>query len=65
MTRALDELQASVRQGAGQPAGGVEGNHLVIGIGEHENRRPDRRDSVLQLVELAQKGALLGQERAP
>ena len=65
MTRALDELQASVRQGPGQPAGGVEGNHLVLGIGEHENRRLNRRDSVLQLVELVQQGALLGQEGTP
>jgi hypothetical protein len=55
MTRAVHELQASIRQGAGQPAGGFEGNHGVLGVGEHENRRPDRRDSVLQLIELAQQ----------
>jgi hypothetical protein len=34
------------------------------GVGEHQNRRPDRRDGALQLVELAQQGALLGQEGA-
>ena len=65
MTRALDELQASIRQGACQPAGGFKGNHGVLGVGEHENRRPDRRKTVLQLVKLAQQGALLGQECAP
>jgi hypothetical protein len=65
MTRALDELQASIRQGACQPAGGFEGNHGVLGVGEHENRRPDRRKSVLQFVELAQQGALFGQEGVP
>ena len=65
MTRALDELQASIRQGAGQSAGGFEGNHGVLGVGKHENRRPDRRDSMLQLAEFAQQGALLGQEGAP
>jgi hypothetical protein len=65
MTRALDELQASMRQGTCQPAGGFEGNHGVLGIGEHENRRPDRGQSVLQLIELTQQGALFGQEGAP
>ena len=65
MTRAFDELQASIRQGAYQPAGGFQGNDGVPGVGEHENRRPDRRDSVLQLVEFAQQGALFSQEGAP
>ncbi len=65
MTRSLDELQARVRQGACQSAGGFEGNHGVLGVGEHQHRRPDRRDSVLQLAKLAQQGALLGQEGAP
>src|SRR5580704_6171935 len=65
MTRALDELQVSIRQGAYQSAGGYEGNHAVLGVGEHQHRRPDRRDSVLQLAKLAQQGALLGQEGAP
>ena len=65
MTRALDELQANIRQGAGQQARGFEGNHGVLGVSEHEHRCPDRRDSLLQLVEFAQQGALLGQEGAP
>ena len=65
MTRALDKLEVSIRQGPSQPAGGFEGNHGVLGVGEHQNRRPDRRDGALQLVELAQQGALLGQECAP
>ena len=65
MTRALHELEVSIRQGAGQQAGGFEGNHGVFGVGEHEHRRPDRRDGALQLVELAQQRALLGQEGAP
>ena len=65
MTCALDELEASVRQGPSQPTGGFEGNHGVLGVGEHQNRRPDRRDGVLQLIQLAEQGALLGQEGAP
>jgi hypothetical protein len=65
MTSALDELQASIRQGACQPAGGFEGNHGVPGVGEQENRRPDRLKSVLKLAELAQQGALFGQEGPP
>src|SRR5690242_4226683 len=65
MTRSLDKLEVSIWQGPGQAAGGFEGNHGVLGVGEHQNRRPDRRDGALQLVELAQHGALLGQERAP
>ena len=65
MTRALDELQTSIRQGAGQQARGFEGNHGVLGVSEHEDRCPDGRDSLLQLVEFAQQGALLGQEGAP
>ena len=65
MTRALDKLEVSIRQGPSQAAGGFEGNHGVLGVGEHQNRRPDRRDGALQLVELAQQGALLGQECAP
>ena len=65
MTRALHKHEASIRQGTGQLTGGSEGNHGVLGVGEHKHRRLDGRDSVLQLVELAQQGALLGQERAP
>ena len=65
MTHALDKLEVSIRQGPSQAAGGFEGNHGVLGVGEHQNRRPDRRDGALQLVELAQQGALLGQECAP
>jgi hypothetical protein len=61
----LDELEASIRQGAYQPAGGFEGNDGVPGVGEHENRHPDRRKGVLQLVELAQQGTLFGQESSP
>ena len=40
-TRALHELQANIRQGAGQPTRGFEGNHGVFGVSEHEHRRPD------------------------
>jgi acyl-CoA dehydrogenase len=65
MTRALDELQARVGQSACQSAGGFEGNHGVFGVGEHQHRRRDRRDSVLQLAQLVQQSALLGQEGAP
>ncbi len=65
MTCALDELEASIRQGPSQSAGGFEGNHGVLGVGEYQNRRPDRCDGAFQLVELAQQGALLGQESAP
>jgi hypothetical protein len=65
VTRSLDDLEASIRQGAYQPASGFEGNDGVSGVGEHENRRPDRRKSILQLVELAQQGTLFGQEGAP
>src|SRR6266849_3389442 len=65
MTRARDELQASIRQGAYEAAGGIDGNHGVLRVGEDENRRLDRRDSALQLAKLAQQGALLGQECAP
>jgi hypothetical protein len=65
MTRALDELEASIRQGPGQPSGGFEGNHGVPGVGEHEHRYPDRRDGALQLAELAQEGTLLGEKGAP
>ena len=53
MTRALDELQASIWQSPGQQARGFEGNHGVFGIGEHEHRCPDRRDGVLELAEFA------------
>jgi len=65
MTGALDKLEVSIRQGPSQAADGLEGNHGVLGVGEHQNRRLDRRDGALQLVELAQHGALLGQECAP
>ena len=65
MIRALDKLEVSIRQGPSQAAGGFEGNHGVLGVGEHQNRRPDRRDGALQLVELAQQGALLCQECTP
>jgi hypothetical protein len=65
MTRALDKLQASIRQSAGQQARGFEGNHGVFGVSEHEHRCPDRRDGVLQLAEFAQQGALLDQEGVP
>ena len=65
MARVLDKLEVSIRQGPSQPAGGFEGNHGVLRVGEHQNRRPDRRDGALQFVELAQHGALLGQECAP
>ena len=65
MTRALDKLEVSIRQDPSQAAGGFEGNHGVVGVGEHQNRRPDRPDGALQLVELAQQGPLLGQEGAP
>ena len=65
VARSLDELKASVGQRAGQPSGGFEGNDGVPGVGKHEDRHADRRKSGLQLAELAQQGALLGQERAP
>jgi len=65
VARSLDELEASVRQGAYQPASGFEGNDGVPGVGEHENRHTDRRKSGLQLAELAQQGALFGKEGAP
>src|SRR5580704_9194085 len=56
MTRALDKLEVSIRPGPSQVAGGFEGNHGVLRVGENQNRRPDRRNGVLQLVELAQPG---------
>ena len=65
MTRARDELQASIRQRAYEAAGGIDGNHGVLRVGEDENRRLDRRDSALQFAKLAQQGALLGEEGAP
>src|ERR1700733_13642055 len=65
MTRALDELQASVRECLREPAGGADGNLGVVRVGKQEHRRLDRRDGGLQLSQLAQQGALLGQERAP
>ena len=65
MTCAWHELQASVRQGAGEPAAGIDGNQGVMRVGEQEHRRLDGRDDVLQLAQFAQQGALLGQERAP
>jgi hypothetical protein len=54
MTRALDKLEVGIRQGPSQAAGGFEGNHGVLGVGEYENRHPDRRDRALQFSELAQ-----------
>jgi len=65
MTRALDELQASVRQGPGEPAPGIEGNQGVLRVGEQEYRRLDRRDGGLQLIQFAQQDALLCQEGTP
>ena len=65
MTCAWHELQASVRQGAGELAAGIDGSQGVLWVGEQERRRLDGRDGVLQLAQFAQKGALLGQERAP
>jgi hypothetical protein len=65
MTCAWHELQASVRQSAGEPAAGIDGNQGVLRVGEQEHRRLDGRDGLLQLTQFAQKGALLGQERAP
>jgi hypothetical protein len=37
MTRALDELQAGIGQVTGEPAGGLDGNQGVPGVGEQEN----------------------------
>src|SRR4029077_1319119 len=65
VTCALDELQAGVRQCPGEPAGGVERNQGVAGVGEDEDRRLDQSKGVLQLAQFAQEGALLGQECAP
>ena len=65
MTRAVDELQAGIWQGAGEPTGGIEGYQGVPGVGEQQDGRLDRRDGVLELAELAEQGALLGQEGAP
>jgi hypothetical protein len=65
MTCAWHELQASVRQSAGEPAAGSDRNQGVPRVGEQEHRPLDRRDGALQLAQFAQKGALLGQECAP
>jgi hypothetical protein len=65
MTGALDELQAGIGQVTGEPAGGLDGNQGVPGVGEQQDRRLDRGDSVPELAELAEQGALLGQEGAP
>jgi putative heme transporter len=35
MAGALDKLEASIRQGPSQAAGGLEGHHGVLGVGEH------------------------------
>jgi hypothetical protein len=64
MTGALDEVQASTRQGACEAAGGIDGNHGVLRVGEDENRRLDGRDNALQLAELAQQGAAISGRRA-
>jgi len=50
MARVLDKLEVSIRQGPSQAAGGLEGNHGVLGVGEHQNRCLDRRYGALQLV---------------
>jgi hypothetical protein len=47
MTGALDELQAGIGQGAGDPAGGIDGNQGVPGVGEQEDRHLDRGDGVM------------------
>ena len=65
MTRAVDELQPGIGQVAGEPADGIEGYQGVPGVSEQQDRRLDRRDGVLELAELAEQGALLGQEGAP
>ena len=41
VTYAVDELQAGIGQGTGEPAGGIDGNQGVPGVGEQEHRRPD------------------------
>ena len=38
---AVDELQAGVGQGAGEPAGGIDGNQSVLGVGEQKHRSMD------------------------
>ena len=65
MTGALDKLEVSIRQGPSQAAGGLEGNHGVLGVGEHQNRRLYRRDGALQLVELAQGARLAADSATP
>jgi hypothetical protein len=65
MTCAWHELQASVRQSAGEPAAGIDGNQGVLRVGEQEHRPLDGRDGALQFAQFAYQGALLGQERAP
>jgi len=65
MTSSPDQLQAGVRERLRQPARGLDGNDGVVGVGEQQHRRPDRRDSMLQLGQFPQQGALLGQESAP
>ena len=46
MTCAWHELQASVRQSAGDPAAGIDGNQGVLRVGEQDHRRyPVRRQA--------------------
>jgi hypothetical protein len=65
MTGPLDHLEAGVRHGPGQAAGGGDGNHGVVRVGQDEHGNTDRRESGHQAVQLAQQGPLLGQECAP
>jgi hypothetical protein len=65
VTSAFGKLQPGVRQGASEPAGGIDWNQGVRRVGEQEHWRPDRPDGALQLAELAQQSALLGQECPP
>jgi methionyl-tRNA synthetase len=65
MAAALDEEQRRVRQQGGEPVRGLDRDHAVGGIGDHQHGHPDRCGGGLKLTEFAQQGALLGEEGAP
>ena len=65
MAGAVDQLEASVRQRLRQTASGLDGDQGVPRVGEDEHWHLDRGEGTFQLVELAQQGALLREERAP
>jgi hypothetical protein len=64
MTRAVDELEASVRQDWARRRAVPMGTN-VSPVCQHQDWRLDRREGTFLCVKLAHQGALIGEERAP